>query len=214
MATTALKLDPATVAAASEQAKRHIRQHMRALRKAIPPDARQQRTQRVIARLGELPEFVRAKRVALFRAIMGRQELDLEPVDAWLRARDRAIYYPFMVPSADGFRTGFQRATSLEELSNRGRGFPEPPPTGEAAARGDIDLVVVPALAVAPGGHRLGYGAGYYDATLPDICPPAVSVGVAYDFQLLAELPVTRHDVACDIIVTETQTIRSASAYG
>ena len=51
------------------------------------------------------------------------------------------------------------------------------------------DVVVVPALAVAADGHRVGYGIGFYDATLPDVCPPAAAVMVAFGFQLLAEVP-------------------------
>jgi len=67
--------------------------------------------------------------------------------------------------------------------------------------------VLVPALALDSRGHRLGYGAGYYDRTLPRFCPPAVSIGVAYDFQLLVELPVTEGDVPCDWIVTDTRAL-------
>jgi len=189
--------------------KRHLRRRMQALRKALPPAALQARTEQVIARLSALPEFVRADRVALFRAITRRLELDLEPIDALLRARGSAVFYPYMIPSGDAYLTGFQRVMALEELADRGRGFAEPPPTGTSATRGELDLVVVPALAVAPSGHRLGYGAGWYDATLPEVCPPATSVVVAHDFQLVAELPVAPSDVPCDIVVTETRTIRA-----
>jgi 5-formyltetrahydrofolate cyclo-ligase len=212
MATLSLNLDPRTVAAAGAHVKRHMRQRMQALRKAIPLAALQARAERVIARLSALPEFVHADRVALFRAITARQELDLEPVDALLRARGSTVYYPFMVPSGDTFLTGFREVPALEELTDRGRGFAEPPPTGASAARGEIDLVVVPALALAPSGHRLGYGAGWYDSTLPDVCPPGISVAVAYDFQLVAELPVAPRDVPCDIVVTETRTIRAGAS--
>ena len=43
--------------------------------------------------------------------------------------------------------------------------------------------------------------------TLPDFVPPAVSVIVAYDFQLLAEIPTLPHDVACQLVVTDTRTL-------
>jgi 5-formyltetrahydrofolate cyclo-ligase len=71
------------------------------------------------------------------------------------------------------------------------------------AQRGEVQVVVVPALAVASDGHRLGYGAGYYDATLPDLCPPARSIVVAFDFQRMMELPITPNDLRCDDIVTD-----------
>ena len=70
-----------------------------------------------------------------------------------------------------------------------------------------VDLIVVPALAVAPTGHRLGYGGGFYDVMLPDFCPPATAVVVAFDFQLVAELPAEPHDVACALVVTDARTL-------
>ena len=106
--------------------------------------------------------------------------------------------------------TGFRRVLSQEELLERGSGFAEPPETAPVAQRGEIDWVVVPALAVDGTGHRIGYGGGYYDATLPDVCPPARSLVVAYDFQLLAELPAEQHDKSCDVVVTDARTVQCA----
>jgi 5-formyltetrahydrofolate cyclo-ligase len=65
--------------------------------------------------------------------------------------------------------------------------------------------VIVPALAATPDGHRLGYGSGFYDVTLPELRPPALAVTVLYSFQLLAELPTLEHDVACDVVVTDRE---------
>src|SRR5690606_16334109 len=109
----------------------------------------------------------------------------------------------FMDPKPGRFSTGFRRVESLDQLVERGRSFREPPAHLPAAERGDIDLVVVPALAVCAAGYRLGYGSGFYDATLPDVCPPARVVVVAFDFQLVAELPVEPHDVPVHTIVTD-----------
>ena len=64
-------------------------------------------------------------------------------------------------------------------------------------------MIFVPALAVAPNGHRVGYGAGFYDATLPGFCPPARAVVVAFDFQLLGEVPSSEQDFACDLVLTD-----------
>ena len=107
----------------------------------------------------------------------------------------------------DLFSTGFRRVESCAELQLRGRRFVEPPPDAPAAARGDVDVVLVPALAVTPDGHRLGFGVGFYDATLPDVAPPAVTIALAFSFQLLGELFIEPHDVACDLIVTDSEII-------
>ena len=65
----------------------------------------------------------------------------------------------------------------------------------------------MPALQVDDRGHRIGYGAGFYDRTLPRFAPPARAVVVAFDFQLIPEVPVTEGDVALDIVVTDERVI-------
>jgi 5-formyltetrahydrofolate cyclo-ligase len=53
---------------------------------------------------------------------------------------------------------------------------------------------------------------GFYDATLPDVSPPATSVIVIYDFQLLGELPELEHDVACSCVVTDRRSFFPSSS--
>lgn len=80
---------------------------------------------------------------------------------------------------------------------------PAVPPTA-------IGLALVPGLAFAPGGARLGRGAGYYDrwlATLPAATP---CLGVAFACQILASLPTTSHDRPVHNIVTENGWIPGA----
>ncbi len=201
-------LDPRLYVELAGRAKIQLRQRMRALRSAHPAAALAERSARIVERLSELPALRTSRGVALFFPMLERREVDLRELDARLRGLEKDVYYPGVAPSAGGgTRSEIRRTQSLAELEPRGSQFAEPPPEAPVAERGTLDLVVVPALAVSPGGHRLGYGSGFYDATLPDFCPPAVAVVVAYDFQLLAELPVLPHDVACDVVITETRTI-------
>lgn len=117
-----------------------------------------------------------------------------------------------MEPDQSGTTTGFRRADTADELAPRGHGFAEPPRNAQSARAGELDLIVVPALAVTPGGHRLGYGAGFYDVTLPEHCPPAEAVVVAYDFELLPDLPLLAHDFACHQVVTDARVLVASGA--
>jgi 5-formyltetrahydrofolate cyclo-ligase len=108
--------------------------------------------------------------------------------------------------------TGFARTASAAELVTAGMRFAEPPRDAPLAVRGELDLIVVPALAVSSLGHRLGYGMGFYDATLPDFRPEALCAVVAFEFQLLAELPLEAHDVACDVVITDERTLTVGKA--
>ena len=67
------------------------------------------------------------------------------------RARGIQVYYPFLSAAGPTVRTGFRRVDAVTELALGGSGFAEPREGAPDARRGDIDLMVVPALAVDAG---------------------------------------------------------------
>ena len=71
-----------------------------------------------------------------------------------------------------------------------------------ATAIGTADVVVVPAVAVARDGVRLGRGGGYYDRALRHARPDAVLVAVVFDDELVDELPAEPHDRRVGAVVT------------
>ena len=66
----------------------------------------------------------------------------------------------------------------------------------------EMDVVLLPLLAVDVDGNRLGYGGGYYDKYLRTH-GEAVRVGYGYDFQVMGRVPHTDKDEKVDFIVTE-----------
>ncbi|MDF3066293.1 MAG: hypothetical protein K0R38_1894 [Polyangiaceae bacterium] len=194
-----------------EAAKKELRKRMRAVRAAHPGDALALRSAEVVARATALEAFESAGSVALFYPMEDRKEVDLRALDAVARAAGKRVYYPFLEQRGEAWVSGLRLTSSLAELAPRGSRFFEPSPGAEQAARADVELVFVPALAVAPSGHRLGYGAGFYDSLLPDVCPPGKAVAVAFDFQLLMELPTLPHDVPCDLVLTDKRTLVAAA---
>lgn len=199
--------DAKQVSELADAAKKELRKRMRAVRTAHPTEALSTRSTGVVGRALELEAFRLARSVALFFPMEDRKEVDLRELDGAARAAGKRVYYPFLEQRGDALVSGLRLTGSLADLEPRGSRFFEPATDAEEAARGDVDLLFVPALAVAPSGHRLGYGAGFYDSLLPDVCPPAKAVAVAYDFQLLVELPTLPHDVACDFVLTDARTL-------
>jgi 5-formyltetrahydrofolate cyclo-ligase len=199
--------DPEQVAALGMLAKKQLRARLSATRRALPPSAVLARSTRILEVLCSLEPIRRARAVASFWPIEGRAEVDLRELDRWLGEAGITRHYPFMDPRGEGFSTGFRRIEAASDLQLRGKRFLEPPREAPVAARGEIDVVLVPALAVTPEGHRLGYGSGFYDATLPDVAPPALTIVVAFSFQLLGELFIEPHDVACDVVLTDREII-------
>jgi 5-formyltetrahydrofolate cyclo-ligase len=86
-------------------------------------------------------------------------------------------------------------------------GIREPMPDAPAV---DPDILIVPLLAFDRRGHRLGYGAGYYDMTIAGLRArkTVLAVGIAFAAQEIAQVPTTPRDARLDLVLTERETIQ------
>ncbi len=185
---------------------------MRAVRQALPDAAVASRSQCIIDAIARHEAWASAREIALFWPMLARKEVDLRALDALGRQQGKRLWYPSQWEQGERSFTGFRLSERAEELIERGHRFAEPPASAPLAQPGQLGLVVVPALAAAPDGQRLGYGAGWYDATLGEFCPPAVAMVVTFDFQLVVELPSLPHDLAVQWVVTDRRVLRAGSA--
>ncbi len=70
------------------------------------------------------------------------------------------------------------------------------------------DLIIVPVVGFDRTGNRLGYGGGYYDKFLArNKCRQ--TIGLAYSFQEVENIPAEEHDQKLDLIITEKEIIKS-----
>ncbi|BDX00659.1 5-formyltetrahydrofolate cyclo-ligase [Maricaulis maris] len=91
-----------------------------------------------------------------------------------------------------------------DALERRGMGVFEPLSSQPECHPG---LVLVPLLACDRAGNRLGFGKGYYDYTLAALraTGPILAIGLAFDCQMVAELPAQAHDEPLDGLVTDAE---------
>lgn len=186
-----------------QYAKRIMRQRFKGHRATIPLAAARARSAAIRDQLLALPAVRDAAHVAVFWPMEKHREVDLRPLDAALRERGARIAYPRC--DMEGHRMTFHFVDAIESLVVAPMGYREPTATMPLAEK--LDVVIVPGLAFDDRGHRIGYGAGFYDGALPGVCPPAVSIGVAFDFQLAAEIPNTPGDIPVDHIVTDRRAL-------
>ena len=194
--------DPDVLSMLRHQAKAALRKRMRALRNSIPERARAARSQKIVERVVSSDLFRRASSIGMFWPMLDRNEVDVRELDALARADGKLVAYPSLLEDAVEMTLRYAEPAELEE---RGHGFAEPSESSEHARIDDQLLIMVPALAVDPTGQRVGYGKGYYDRLLVRIAPPARTIVVAYDFQIVAEVPVTEGDRPVDSIVTDVR---------
>ncbi len=120
-----------------------------------------------------------------------RSEADTGRITAALVAAGRRVYLPRVcgkdiLPVPYGITE--RGAYGIEE------------PVGDVF-RGDIDVTVVPLLAVNRCGFRLGYGGGYYDRYLKD--RHTLAIGIGYSFQLTDARFEERYDEKLSAYVSE-----------
>jgi 5-formyltetrahydrofolate cyclo-ligase len=154
-------------------------------------------------RLAATPEWINARSILGFAPMSG--EINIWPLmlDAMVRGVQLAL-------------PRFDRATrtyapcivsDLKDLEPGYFGIREPGPHCVTLPTNLLDLILVPGVAFDAMGHRLGRGKGYYDRLLATW--PGVTCGVAYDEQIVDEVPVEAHDVKLDCILTPTRIIRA-----
>lgn len=102
---------------------------------------------------------------------------------------------------------------SLDELEPAPFGLLEPPGTLKQSAEravdpGVPDLYLIPGLAFDRQGGRLGYGRGYYDRLLRRAGPGPLRVALAFEVQLVDQVPMTDQDERVDLIVTDQAVYR------
>ncbi|WP_459479952.1 5-formyltetrahydrofolate cyclo-ligase [Clostridium saccharoperbutylacetonicum] len=97
---------------------------------------------------------------------------------------------------------------SLDELMENSYGILEPSIEKTSINPNNIDLIVVPGVAFDRNGGRMGYGAGFYDRYFKKLSNDKIKkLVLAYDLQVVAEVPMEECDVPVDYIITEKEFI-------
>jgi 5-formyltetrahydrofolate cyclo-ligase len=181
-------------------AKRELRTRMQSIRKLLPDGSTQERSGRACAAVCALEEFAAARIVAGYIAM--RKELDVSAVLVAAAESGKQVVLPRI--ALDGLE--FHLHVPGQPLVENDWGVLEPDPNATKVAIADIDLMLVPALALDLRGYRIGYGKGFYDHVLPQLAR-GHAVGMVYDFQLLAEVPEEAHDQRVHRIVTDQRSL-------
>ncbi len=148
------------------------------------------------------------RRVALYAATRG--EVGTDRIRGRCLAAGALLYYPRVMEDGE---LSFFRHREGDGWIPGPYGIREPLVVpGDDGVRGGFDLVVVPGLAFDASGRRLGRGYGYYDRFLAALGGTALTVGLAFTWQLVPEVPVDAWDVPVDAVVTEDGIVRASGA--
>jgi 5-formyltetrahydrofolate cyclo-ligase len=138
----------------------------------------------------------------LFFAPLPR-ELDIWPLLETALSEGKTVGLPRFDPALKTYRAcRIQHASRDVQIGNFGIREPGPD-CGELPAQ--LDVILVPGIAFDLTGRRLGRGKGFYDRLLAGV--RGTTCAVAFDEQIVDEVPVEPHDVHLDYILTPTRWI-------
>ncbi len=180
--------------------KKRLRKAMKAERLALAKDDWQGRSARIVENVLALEKVQRARVVHAFIPDEHRHEVNLIPLLEWIMSNQKKL----LVPVVEGNELISVELTSFHHLEKNSFGVREPVMRVSSSLESEIDLVLVPLLAVDAKGNRLGYGKGYYDRFFKRLNSQAFKLGVAFEFQVLNHVPATESDVRLDAVVTES----------
>jgi 5-formyltetrahydrofolate cyclo-ligase len=174
--------------------KAQIRGEMRIKRRNLSPEEKVFASKDISEKLSSL--FLGFSSVAVYLA--GKDELDLTDFILSCLERQTKIY----APKWDGKTYNLSRVKSLnsEDLCMGPMNIAESA-ENETVNPKEIELWIIPGLAFTENGKRLGYGGGWYDRLLSQASHASTKVGVAYDFQIVQDLPTEPHDITLDKII-------------
>lgn len=172
-------------------------------REALSESYVQQTSERIIARLKELPEVQQARVVHCY--VSWRNEVDTRSfIRDMLDSGKRVV-----VPVVDLSRRTLLHSEikSFDDLAPGTFGILEPRREAlRPISPKELDLVIVPGVMFDLRGRRIGFGGGYYDDFLRLVSCP--KIGLAYQFQVVEVLPQRPADERVDMIVTEEAVVR------
>ena len=183
--------------------KQAVRQEKIMQRRAITPEARTEKSERICRRLMETEAYERAKTLLLYHAMPGEVMLDLLAEDA--KRRGKRAAYPLCISSKE---MQARIPWTPDDYTSGAFGIREPDPArSDPVDPAEIDLAVVPCAAFDSACRRLGMGSGYYDRYLPKCCGAAV-IAAAYEIQKCDRIPTDEYDQPVHKVITESAIYR------
>ena len=182
---------------AGARAEKHrIRRETRLVSEGLTPEYRRTASGEITRQVLALPFWAEAKTVMAYWSLPSEPDT-MALMETALR-EGKTLLLPHCLPA------GRMAAVPVADLSvpvPGEMGIPEPPLPEDGAETPEPDLILVPCVAAAMNGIRLGHGAGYYDRFLAE--HSGRTVCLCYRALLRADIPAEDTDIPVDLVVTD-----------
>ena len=177
-----------------------LRTHLRQIRSGLPASLRLSHSRLIHGHLYGLDEVITAKSAFIY--ISYASEVDTHAIIRRFLDEGKSLAVPRIIDANHMISVPF---TSWEDLKTDTMGIMAPETT--TVYPGPLDIAITPGLGFTIAGNRIGFGRGYYDKWFRANAVKT-KIALAYEAQILEQLPTGRNDIPVDIIVTEKRVIR------
>jgi 5-formyltetrahydrofolate cyclo-ligase len=186
----------------SHDSKLELRRKVRETLRGLTDDQRQAAALRARDRLEQQQAWKEAKNILFYAPLPG--ELDIWPLFPDALVAGKEIFLPRFDPDTKTYLACCVKQPE-KDLGTGQFGIREPAAHCPQMALNRLDFLLVPGVAFDVCGRRLGRGRGYYDQILAVV--RGKTCGVAFDEQIVAEVPVEPHDITVHCILTPSRWI-------
>ncbi len=190
--------------------KRRIRKNVLALRDAMTPAVREEKSFRIIKRLFTTEEYRSANVILTY--VSYQSEVITNTLIEHSLADRKLVFAPKVVEND----MDFYRITGMSSLAEGYRGILEP--TGDEKVfcekifteNSKNALMIMPGAVFDEKRHRIGYGKGFYDRYLlrmEELGITIYTVALCFECQVLQNIPYGIHDRKPDFVLTEKRLI-------
>jgi 5-formyltetrahydrofolate cyclo-ligase len=185
------------------QSKKDIREQIIEHRESVDLKIRNQWDEIIFNRFIYSESYKKAH--TIFAFVSFRSEVDTHEIIKHAIQDEKTICVPRIQSKQKGIE--IFKIEGFNQLKEGFFGILEPVESCLAVDSNKIDIILMPGVAFDRQGGRVGYGAGFYDRFLANIKKEVHKIALAYDFQVLDNVPMDEHDIRIDGIITEKETI-------
>lgn len=179
--------------------KKRLRNELKQRRSSLSKSKRSQMSQQIHQFLHEIDEFNQAKSVFCYLSYLS--EVETEALISGFLEQHIALSVPKIMGKTEMLAIPL---CDLSELEPDKMGILTP--KSNQAASGPFDIAITPGVGFTEKGERLGYGRGYYDRWFARN-EVKTKIGIAFEIQIVDELPIEETDMPLDMLITEKRII-------
>ncbi len=188
-----------------KEKKSEIREQTIVLRNGLSDKERAEKSSKIMERLFDFANFLEAKIVLFY--MHSNSEVQTEKMIRKAMEYEKGIVLP-LIDKKEKQIVPLKIDDLGRDVGPGYRKIMEPNPQRcKAMPVEHIDLAIIPGIAFDERGGRIGHGTGFYDKFIPNLDLTTRKVALAFECQIVSQIPMEPHDRYIDIIITEERTI-------